>query len=277
MMKLQTTALQLNQLNPKYFSVTYGAAGSTQDRTIETVSRLRTITHTITAPHISCIGATKQKITQLLNRYRNEGICHLIVLRGDLPSNAMCNTGDFHYASDLVQYIRATTGNHFYIEVAAYPEFHPETSDANLGLYYFKEKVTAGANSALTQYFYNADSYFRFIEACAQSQINIPIIPGIMPIINYKQLARFSAMCGAEIPRWLHYRLESFGNDIESLKKFGIDVVTTLCQQLLNGGAPGLHFYTLNKSEASLAILDNLNLYGKVEPYESRIYTLSSH
>lgn len=256
--QLQATATELAQLKPKYFSVTYGAGGSTQESTFETVNEIQKITQIETAPHISCIGSTRSKINDLLQLYQQQGIKHLVALRGDVPSGAGSHVGEFRYACDLVTFIRQQTGDHFFIEVAAYPEFHPENTNPLLGLKHFHNKIIAGANSAITQYFYNADSYFYFLDACQKLNITIPIIPGIMPITNYKQLLRFSELCGAEIPRWIKLRLEDFGEDLVSLRLFGEEVVTNLCMKLMHAGVPGLHFYTLNKSTATIAILKNL-------------------
>ncbi len=255
---LHTTLKTLAQLQPDYFSVTYGAGGSTQERTLETVLQVKGKTHIDTAPHISCISSSPENITQLLNHYQNHDITHLVVLRGDLPSGMGPEKSKFHYAKDLVAFIREKTGAYFHIEVAAYPEFHPHTNNAQLGLKYFKDKINAGANSAITQYFYNSDAYFRFLDSCEKLNITIPIIPGIMPITNYTQLAQFSSRCGAEIPRWLRLRLESFKDDLISIRQYGEEVVTELCRTLIKEGAPGLHFYTLNKATPSTAILKNL-------------------
>lgn len=257
--QLQATANQLAKSMPKYFSVTYGAGGSTQDNTFETVMELQRTTNIETAPHISCISSTRAQINKQLKLYQQQGINHLVALRGDLPSGMGSHAGEFSYARDLVQYIREHTHDHFTIEVAVYPEFHPECLHPTQSLKHFHEKILAGANSAITQYFYNADAYFYLLDACEKLNISIPIIPGIMPITNYKQLARFSSLCGAEIPRWIKFRLESYGDDLESIRVFGEEVVTELCQNLINNGAPGLHFYTLNKAQPSLAILKNLH------------------
>ncbi len=261
MKKLQIAARKMAEVNPLYFSVTYGAGGSTRDRTFETVDWLRS-EGLETAPHLSCIGLHKEEILELLQRYKDEGISRLVALRGDMPSG-MGDTGDFPYANELVEFIRAETGEHFHLEVAAYPEFHPQAPDARTDLENFKRKVDAGANGAITQYFYNADSYFNFIDSCEKLGIDIPIIPGIMPINNYAQLARFSDACGAEIPRWLRKRLEEFDDDLESIRAFGLEVVTEMCQRLLDQGAPGLHFYTMNQAELTLALWDNLGLTAK--------------
>lgn len=256
--QLLMTAAELAKFQPKYFSVTYGAGGSTQESTFETVNQIQTTTQIETAPHISCVSSTHNKILELLHLYKQHGINHLVALRGDIPSGVGSHLGELQYASDLVHFIRQQTGDHFHIEVAAYPEFHPETTNPTLSLKHFHNKVIAGANSAITQYFYNADGYFRFLDSCSKLNISIPIIPGIMPITNYKQLARFSQLCGAEIPRWLKFRLESFGDDLVSIRQLGEEVVTNLCEKLLQNGVTSLHFYTLNKAQATLAILKNL-------------------
>ena len=257
---MQTTVTRLQALHPSYFSVTYGAGGSTQQRTFDTVDWL--CSQSIeTAPHLSCIGSSREEIVEILQRYRDQGIRRLVALRGDLPSGAgLGGLGDLSNADQLVELVRQQFGNHFHIEVAAYPEFHPQAISAKKDLAYFKQKVEAGANAAITQYFYNADSYFRFVEDCRKLGLEIPIVPGIMPINNFTQLARFSDACGAEIPRWLRKRLEGFGDDLESIQAYGIETVTRLCQSLLEGGAPGLHFYTMNQSRASEAIWKNLQL-----------------
>jgi methylenetetrahydrofolate reductase (NADPH) len=258
--KMQQTVESLLALKPAYFSVTYGAGGSTQQRTFETVDWLCSEGIT-TAPHLSCIGSSREEIVEILERYRNQGIDRLVALRGDLPSGAgLGSLGELNNANQLVKLVRETFGNHFQIEVAAYPEFHPQAVSANQDLVYFKQKVEAGANAAITQYFYNPDAYFRFVDDCQARSIEIPIVPGIMPITNFSQLARFSDACGAEIPRWLRKRLEGFGDDLDAIRDYGIETVTRLCQQLLEGGAPGLHFYTMNQSLASKAIWENLNL-----------------
>ena len=260
MEKLHATVTGLNALGPEYFSVTYGAGGSTQERTFSTVDWLCS-QGIETAPHLSCIGATREEIGDILQRYRNQGIRRLVALRGDLPSGAgLSEPDDLRYANELVAFIRAETGDHFRIEVAAYPEFHPQATSARKDLQNFKRKVVAGADSAITQYFYNPDAYFRFVDSCAALGVEIPISPGIMPITNYQQLARFSDACGAEIPRWVRRRLEDFGEDLESLRAFGREVVTRLCRQLLDGGAPGLHFYTMNQQSPSMEIWRDLGL-----------------
>lgn len=257
--KLRATWRRLAVLKPRFFSVTFGAGGSTRDRTLETVQEIQTESDIEAAPHISCIDSTRGGIRDMLQAYRRAGIRHLVALRGDLPSGTV-EVGEFRYANELVAFIREETGRHFHIEVAAYPEFHPQSQSASADLRNFKRKVQAGADSAITQYFYNPDAYARFIDSCEKLGLDLPIVPGIMPITNHVQLARFSAACGAEIPRWLGKRLEEFRDDMASLRAFGVDVVTSLCTRLLEMGAPGLHFYTLNKAEATLAVWANLGL-----------------
>ncbi|MCX7184646.1 MAG: methylenetetrahydrofolate reductase [NAD(P)H] [Nitrosospira sp.] len=258
MEKLRATRRQLAQLSPKFFSVTFGAGGSTRDRTLEAVLEIQAEGHTA-APHLSCIGSTGENIRAMLEKYRDHGIRHIVALRGDLPSG-MAQAGEFRYANELVAFIRREFGDAFRIEVAAYPEYHPQARSAQEDLQNFKRKVEAGANSAITQYFYNADAYFSFIEACEATGIDIPIVPGIMPINKFSQLARFSDACGAEIPRWIRKRLEGYGDDSASIRAFGLDVVTDLCDRLLKGGAPGLHFYTLNSAGLSTTIWQRLGL-----------------
>jgi methylenetetrahydrofolate reductase (NADPH) len=257
--KLAATSKLLAALQPRFFSVTFGAGGSTRDHTFETVTDLQKNTGIETAPHLSCISSTRENIREALITYQEEGISHMVALRGDMPSG-MVEAGEFRYANELVTFIREKTGDHFHIEVAAYPEYHPQASSPDRDLANFKRKVEAGANSAITQYFYNPDAYFRFIERCRKTGIDIPVVPGIMPITNYQQLARFSDACGAEIPRWIRKRLEAYGEDMASIRSFGEEVVTNLCAQLLREGVPGLHFYTLNRAEPSLAIWNNLGL-----------------
>jgi methylenetetrahydrofolate reductase (NADPH) len=258
MERLRAARRQLAQLNPKFFSVTFGAGGSTRDRTLETVLEIQSEGHTA-APHLSCIGSTAENIRTMLERYREQGIRHIVALRGDLPSG-MAQAGEFRYANELVTFIRREFGDVFHIEVAAYPEYHPQSRSSQEDLQNFKRKVDSGANSAITQYFYNADAYFNFIEACEAEGICIPIVPGIMPINKFSQLARFSDTCGAEIPRWIRKRLESYGDDSASIRAFGLDVVTDLCDRLLKGGAPGLHFYTLNSAGLPSTIWQRLGL-----------------
>lgn len=258
MAKLRETRKQLAQLGPKFFSVTFGAGGSTRDRTLETVLEIQA-EGLEAAPHLSCISSTREEIRAILAEYRSHGIRHLVALRGDLPSGEVA-ASDFRYANELVQFIRAETGDWFDIEVAAYPEFHPEAPSARADLDAFKRKVEAGASAAITQYFYNADAYFQFMDECAAMGITIPVVPGVMPIYNYTQLSRFSAICGAEIPRWLRLRLQDYGDDLASVRAFGLDVVTELCDRLLRGGAPGLHFYALNQAGAVSTIWQRLGL-----------------
>ncbi|AXY41830.1 methylenetetrahydrofolate reductase [NAD(P)H] [Halomonas sp. JS92-SW72] len=241
---------------PRFFSVTYGAGGSTQDRTLTTVRQVRE-SGISTAPHLSCIGSEKQPLRELLARYREEGIDSLVALRGDLPSG-MGGIGELRYANELVEFIREETGDHFEIAVAAYPESHPQAPSLERDLANFARKMQAGANLAITQYFFNADAYFHFVERARALGVEAPIVPGIMPITNYAKLARFSDACGAEIPRWIRKQLEAYGDDSASIAAFGEEVISRLCQRLLDGGAPGLHFYTLNQAEPSLKILDNI-------------------
>jgi methylenetetrahydrofolate reductase (NADPH) len=258
--KMQQTVRTLQTLHPAYFSVTYGAGGSTQQRTFETVDWLCT-EGIATAPHLSCIGSSREEIVAILQRYKDQGIRRLVALRGDLPSGVgLGGLGDLSYANQLVKLVREHFGDHFHIEVAAYPEVHPQAPSAAKDLAYFKQKVEAGADGAITQYFYNPDAYFRFVDDCVKQQITIPIVPGIMPITNFTQLARFSDACGAEIPRWLRKRLEGFGEDLATIRAYGVDTVTRLCERLLAGGAPGLHFYTMNQSAATHTIWNNLGL-----------------
>ena len=258
--KLETTMERLAKLNPDYFSVTFGAGGSTREPTFETVKNISEKTSIEAAPHISCIGVMTDEILEVLEAYRSIGIKKLVTLRGDLPSGSAGGYGQLRYANELVEFIRKETGDHFHIEVAAYPEFHPQATNASEDLRNFKKKVDAGANGAVTQYFYNPDAYFRFVDSCEKLGIDIPIVPGVMPITNCSQLARFSEACGAEIPRWILKRLQEFGDDRTGIREFGIDVTTELCDHLLSGGAPGIHFYTMNQSAASEAIWNNLNL-----------------
>lgn len=258
--RLKTQVVALNQVRPHYFSVTYGAGGSTQERTLDTVAWLCK-QDIETAPHLSCIGSQRNDIRKLLVHYQSLGIKRLVALRGDSPSGmGLGEPSDLRYANELVDFIRTETGNHFHIEVAAYPEVHPQARNAATDMEHFLRKVQAGANAAITQYFYNADAYFAFRDNCTRVGINIPIVPGIMPITNYTQLARFSDACGAEIPRWLRKRLEIYQDDLPTLQEFGHEVVTNLCQRLLEGDAPGLHFYTMNQATPILRIWDALAL-----------------
>lgn len=257
--KLDKVWRELMVIQPKFFSVTFGAGGSTQSHTFETVTRIQEQSGIDTAPHLSCVGSTKENVLEMLRGYQARGIRRIVALRGDIPSG-MLDPGEFRYASELVRFIREETGDHFFIEVAAYPEYHPQATSAQADLNYFREKVNAGANGAITQYFYNADAYFYFRDACFKAGIEIPIIPGIMPITQFAQLARFSDSCGAEIPRWLRRRLEGLGDDSEAIRKLGYDVTVNLCRRLLVGGAPGLHFYSMNQSEPTLSICSELGL-----------------
>ena len=254
--KLQLTTQALMEFNPEFFSVTFGAGGSTKEKTLETVLRIKDL-GSISVPHISCISSTRDEIHELLMRYKSNSIKDLVVLRGDNPSGVVSN-GEFKYANELVSFIRSETSSYFNIHVAAYPECHPEAKSSTDDIDNFEKKVLAGANSAITQFFFNVDAYFRFIEECQLRGISIPIIPGIMPIYNIKQLARFSSNCGAEIPRWLRLKLESYGDDIVSLRAFGVDVISELCETLIQYGVPGLHFYTLNESGTIIKIINNL-------------------
>jgi methylenetetrahydrofolate reductase (NADPH) len=259
--KLREARARLAALSPAFFSVTYGAGGATRDKTLATVAEIAEEGHLV-APHLSCIGATRESIAELLDGYGARGIRRLVALRGDLPSG-MVDIGDFRYASDLVAFIRERSGDRFHIEVAAYPEVHPQARSAADDLRAFVTKMRAGADSAITQYFFNADAYFRFRDDALRAGVTEPIVPGIMPINNYAQLARFSDACGAEIPRWIRMRLAGYGDDLASIRAFGIDVISDLCRRLLAGGAPGLHLYTLNQAEASERIVAALGLHGK--------------
>ena len=256
--KLRATWQQLAKLKPHFFSVTFGAGGSTQQGTLETVLEIRAAGHHA-APHVSCVASSKAEIAVVLSRYKENGIRHVVALRGDLPSG-IASSGELRHANELVAFIRETTGDWFQIDVACYPEYHPQTRNAADEVKNFKRKVDAGANSAITQYFYNADAYFRFVDECEAAGITVPIVPGIMPIGYFWQLARFSDACGAEIPRWMRIKLEGFRDDTASIRAFGLDVVTALCDKLLAAGAPGLHFYTLNQAGATTTIWQRLGL-----------------
>jgi len=256
--KLRGVRRQLAQLKPDFMSCTFGAGGSTQEGTLRTILEIHREGHGA-APHISCIGSRRETIAGILDQYRAAGIRRLVCLRGDLPSG-MAVAGEFRYAADLVRFVRDHAGDWFHIEVAAYPEFHPQARRPADDLAHFKAKIEAGANSAITQYFYNPDAYAHFVESVEALGIDVPIVPGIMPINNFTQLARFSDACGAEIPRWIRLRLESFGDDTASIKSFGLDVVTELCDRLLGLGAPGLHFYTLNQAGPATTIWQRLGL-----------------
>jgi len=255
---LRQTRQELAELNPAYISVTFGAGGSTQDGTIETVTEIQA-SGISAAPHLSCIASTLEQLKDILALYKSKGIKRIVALRGDLPSG-MRSPGELRYANELVEFIRKETGDYFKIEVAAYPEFHPQANNATEDLKNFKRKVEAGANSAITQYFFNPDAFYRFVDDCEKLQIDIPIIPGIMPITNYKQLARFSDACGTEIPRWIRKRLEDYGDDIDSIKAFGLETTIKLCESLLSQNAAGLHFYSMNKTEPTKQIWQALNL-----------------
>ncbi|MES2931976.1 MAG: methylenetetrahydrofolate reductase [NAD(P)H] [Pseudomonadota bacterium] len=254
--KLRATWTRLAELKPKYFSVTFGAGGSTQSGTLDTVLGLMRDGHDA-APHLSCVGGSRESIRAILAQYKASGIKRVVALRGDLPSG-FGGVGEFRYASELIEFIRADTGDWFEIQVAAYPEMHPQAKSPQDDLKSFAHKVACGANSAITQYFYNPDAYFRFVEETRRIGITVPIVAGIMPITNYSQLMRFSEMCGAEIPRWIRLKLASYGDDTASIKAFGLDVVTHLCERLLVGGAPGLHFYSLNQAATTMAIVQSL-------------------
>ena len=256
--RLRATWRQLAGLKPRFFSVTFGAGGSTREGTLETVLEIRAEGHEA-APHISCVASSRAEIASQLERYRQHRIRHIVALRGDLPSG-LASAGELRHANELVTFIRRETGDWFEIDVACYPEFHPQTRSAADEIRRFKQKVDAGANSAITQYFYNADAYFRFVEDCEAAGITVPIVPGIMPIGNFSQLARFSDACGAEIPRWMRFRLESLRDDKAAIREFGLDVVTALCDKLLAAGAPGLHFYTLNQAGLTSTIWQRLGL-----------------
>lgn len=245
-------------LKPAFFSVTFGAGGSTQDGTLAAVKEIHEAGEAA-APHLSCVGSSKGNVRDLLAQYKSIGIKRIVALRGDLPSG-MGQYGEFHHADELVSFIRAETGDHFHIEVAAYPEMHPQAKSMNDDILRFANKMKAGANSAITQYFFNSDAYFKFVEEAGKVGVTQPIVPGIMPITNSTQLLRFSEACGAEVPRWIRLRLQAFGDDVASIKSFGLDVVTDLCDQLRSAGTPGLHFYSLNQAETTIQIAKNLNL-----------------
>ena len=256
--KLRATWKQLGQLQPRFFSCTFGAGGSTREGTLETVLDIRAAGYEA-APHLSCIASSRAELKAQIERYRAHGIRHIVALRGDLPSG-LASSGELRYANELVAFIREATGDWFHIEVACYPEYHPQTRSAADEIRNFKRKIDAGANSSITQYFYNTDAYYRFVDDCEAAGIAVPIVPGIMPIGNFAQLARFSDACGAEIPRWLRFKLESYRDDTASIRSCGLDVVTRLCDDLLRAGAPGLHFYTLNQAGLSTTIWQRLGL-----------------
>ncbi|PWV64363.1 5,10-methylenetetrahydrofolate reductase (NAD(P)) [Plasticicumulans acidivorans] len=256
--KLLVTSAELDALRPAFRSVTYGAGGSTRERTFVTVTALGGL-GIDAAPHLTCVGSTRAGIAEILEEYRVQGVRRIVALRGDVPSG-MRDIGDFRYANELIEFIRASTGEHFHLEIAAYPEYHPQSSRPERDLDNFARKVQAGANSAITQYFYNADAYFHFIDEIEARGVDIPVVPGIMPITNFTQLARFSDACGTEIPRWMRRQLEAYGEDRDAIRAFGLDVVTALCERLLAAGAPGLHFYTMNQSGPTLEIASRLGL-----------------
>ncbi|MBN8284212.1 methylenetetrahydrofolate reductase [NAD(P)H] [Zoogloea sp.] len=256
--KLKVVRSKLAVLKPEFFSVTFGAGGSTQERTFEAVSEIQREGHQA-APHLSCIGSTRAHILEILQRYQSSGIRRIVALRGDLPSGVGF-AGELRFANELVEFIRAETGDHFHIEVAAYPEYHPQARSPRDDLLAFKRKVDAGADSAITQYFYNLDAYLHFRDECTALGIGVPIMPGIMPIVSFSKLARFSDACGAEIPRWMRRKFEAFGDDSDAIKAFGLDVVTELCERLIAEGAPGLHFYSMNQAGPTLALCQRLGL-----------------
>jgi len=253
----KTAEILKQEINPAYFSVTFGAGGSTRENTFNAVTKIKQSTGCDVAPHISCIGSDKQQLKEILDDYKQQGIKRIVTLRGDMPSGTVSQS-DFNYANELVTYIRENYDNQFHIEVAAYPETHPQAESSKQDLLNFKRKVDAGANSAITQYFYNVDSYFYFVDSCEKMGLDIPIVPGIMPITNFSNLARFSNMCGAEIPQWLRRKLQGFADDTDSIKDFGAEFVSSMSQKLLEMGAPGLHFYSMNQTEATLRIWNNI-------------------
>lgn len=260
--KLPQIVGKLAAVKPNYFSVTYGAGGSTQDGTYDTVVSVIEHTGVEAAPHLTCVGSTRANIAALLKRYRECGVKRIVALRGDLPATAMSPSapGEFHYASELVGFIRETHGDAFHIEVAAYPEMHPQATDPVQDFEHFRRKAEAGADAAITQLFYNADAYFDFVDRCAKAGLGLPVIPGIMPITGFANIVRFCGSCGADLPRWVRLRLEALQDDKQSLLDFGLDVVTRLCETLLKNGAPGLHFYTINQAEPTLRLWKNLAL-----------------
>ena len=258
--KLRGVREKLASLKPDFLSVTYGAGGSTRERTFSVIKEIAAEGFNA-APHLSCVGSTRESIREILNDYKSAGIRRIVALRGDLPSG-MNQSGEFRYANELIEFIRAETGDHFHLAVAAYPEWHPQARSPNDDLAAFARKAKAGANSAITQYFYNADAYFHFVDEVRALGVDIPIIPGIMPIVSFSRLARFSDSCGAELPRWMRRKFEGLGDDVDAVRAFGLDVVTALCERLLAGGAPGLHFYSMNQSALTLEICQRLGLHG---------------
>lgn len=259
---LAETRKQLLPFDPAYYSVTFGAGGSTLDATLETVKEIHQEDSICVAPHLSCMGGQEESIRELIQSYKDAGIKRMLALRGDLPSGMM-PWGYFRHANELVHFIRQESGDHFHIAVACYPEVHPEADSAQRDFDFFKQKVDAGANSAITQFFFNPDSYFYFVDRCEKNGIDVPIIPGIMPISNYSQLNRFAQMCGTDMPRWLAKRLQDYGDDRNSIQKFGVEVISQLCERLIDQGVPGLHMYTLNRAKTTLKVLNNLGISGK--------------
>ena len=257
--KLRVVREKLAVLKPEFFSVTFGAGGSTRERTFSVIKEIAAEGHNA-APHLSCVGSTRANVREILQQYQGAGIRRIVALRGDLPSG-MAEAGEFRYANELVEFIRAETGDHFHLEVAAYPEWHPQARFPRDDLAAFARKAKAGANSAITQYFYNADAYFHFVNEVRALGVDIPIVPGIMPIVSFSKLARFSDACGAELPRWMRRKFEGLGDDAEAIRAFGLDIVTELCERLLAGGAPGLHFYSMNQSALTLEVCRRLSLY----------------
>ena len=257
--KLRVVREKLAVLKPEFFSVTFGAGGSTRERTFSVIKEIAAEGHNA-APHLSCVGSTRANVREILQQYQGAGIRRIVALRGDLPSG-MAEAGEFRYANELVEFIRAETGDHFHLEVAAYPEWHPQARFPRDDLAAFVRKAKAGANSAITQYFYNADAYFHFVNEVRALGVDIPIVPGIMPIVSFSKLARFSDACGAELPRWMRRKFEGLGDDAEAIRSFGLDIVTELCERLLAGGAPGLHFYSMNQSSLTLEVCRRLSLY----------------
>ena len=258
--KLFATRDELAELKPDFFSVTFGAGGSTRDHTMDVVAKMNEL-DVSTAPHLSCIGQTKQDIKDLLNAYKDKGVNRIVALRGDLPSGMAASAGELRYANELVELIKAEHGDHFHLEVAAYPEMHPQAANFEADIDNFERKMKAGGDSAITQYFFNIDSYFYFVDRCLERGIEAPIVPGIMPITNYTKLARFSDACGAEIPRWIRKQLEAYGDDVESIQKFGEEVITQMCEDLVENDVPGLHFYTLNQADPCINVWKNLGLW----------------
>lgn len=260
--KLKLAVKRLAEKKPEYFSVTFGAGGSTQEGTFETVQMVVEETGVEAAPHLSCITSSRDRIRDQLARYREAGVKRIVALRGDLPATATSSSapGDLHYANELVTFIRQEHGDHFELEVGAYPEMHPQAPDIDSDFANFRRKVEAGADAAITQYFFNIDAFDDFMERCERAGITIPVIPGIMPIVNFEQIVRFSGACGADIPRWLYYGMERYKDDNEALRDFGHEVVTRLCGKLIERGVPSIHFYTLNQSKPTLKLVEALGL-----------------